>query len=456
MKFLLSDKIQAANLKNGVNIKLKINFKKTDQYTKVPFAWAGSLIEIIAELEDDDSTTAVSTNSGNSDIKLTSNSVRFALPLHTQRPHPDLIALISLKLFSPYIGSRLQLQENVSKEFAEVAIASYPNLKEINFHADTKPRNVNSQRAAVSFSGGADSVAAAAVLPPTTPLIQLARMDHPMLPGFEKWYKTIANIKTLEAMPNSFPKYTVFSDMEFLSTNGRWCVYPDTYAFTLPTMLLADTLQLDHVITGDIWVAFTGDETIFNSTLTYKRRHLFEAAGLSIEYPCNGVGEISSLKIADKLIGHPSVTTCQYGEFQKPCMKCIKCFRKSLIMDAIKGTQIVLDNLERFNNSPAVIQFSNSEGRKSAQFAPSYKWCSNKISYLQDLQGPAQKILERSRRLDLDASFCDAMLDDVYVSERPKFIAYAKENLRKTVRIMNMAERDEFSKLDWKNNNILP
>lgn len=402
-----------------------------------------------ATLEKGDRNIAF-TNGGREKTILTSNSTEFLLPISIIPPHPDLLALAALKIFSPYIGNRLKLENPVSERFAAAVKAFYPHIKFINSSRETAPRSIKQTvNPGISFSGGADSVAAASVMHTNTPLILLLRKNHPALPDFESWYKTCSNHQTLKLMSNSI-KLPVLSDLEFMSTNLNYCIYPDTYVFTIPVMLVADTLNLSHLVSGDIWAAFTGDETIHSKNLSYRRQEIFAAAGLPIEYPLNGIGEVGSYILAEKHISNKKCTTCQYGEFQKPCMSCIKCFRKNLIRDALSGSRVIYDNLDRFNSSPVIQKFSSSQGRAAAKFAPTYKWCFDKVSYQSMLSGAVSDIYYRSKKLKLNTSFCDGYFSDIYNKNRPVFINQAKDKIDSFIRPMTKLEKKEFLNINWK------
>ncbi|NBL00449.1 MAG: hypothetical protein EOM50_21095 [Erysipelotrichia bacterium] len=326
----------------------------------------------------------------------------FYFPLIFDLPHPDLCALAALKIISPYIGRELLMPEPVSEKMAQAIYKAYPNIKKINTSSMIKHRQKNiTEKPAVSFSGGADSVAAASLLDSRerVPLIMLARKYHPNIGPFEQWYKTEANVHTMDNMPEIYKKIIVYSDFEFLSksNNGNYCMYPDTYSFTIPSILLVEKLNLSHIVTGDIWVAFTGDETIWNKNLSYRRSYLFEAAGIPIDSTINGIGKLGSLLINDYYGLTTIVTTCQYGTFQNPCGKCIKCFRKCIYDAALFNNPLTKETIEQFNNSQAVKNFANNIGRNGYAFMPSYKYAFEKIDITFDDE--VGKIQKKSQKM---------------------------------------------------------
>ncbi|MCV5391080.1 hypothetical protein OFC62_40800, partial [Escherichia coli] len=73
---------------------------------------------------------------------------------------------------------------------------------------------------------------------------------------------------------------------------------PDTYAFTTPAILLSEQLGINDLITGDILAAFTGNESIYSPNLESRSKNFFASIGINLDYPCNGVSELITTKIA--------------------------------------------------------------------------------------------------------------------------------------------------------------
>ena len=311
-----------------------------------------------------DVSESVSFNAGNSKIKLKATQATFSFPFDLALPHSDLLALAALKIISPYIGRKVTFNHPVSHDFATYIKHQYPKIQEVN-SSDISPRSLlNREKYAVSFSGGADSLAAANIAPDATPLILLARKQHPEIGKFESWYRTDGNLETLKSMQDRFVKIPVLSDFEYLSVNldDKFCVYPDAYAFTVPSILLADHLGLTGILTGDMAAAFTNSErNIFFDQRFNKQRLLYRAVGLDLQSAIKGITEIGT-EIINNFYGNgENSNTCQYGGFRKPCMKCIKCFRKSLIRAFLKGERLTDDQLKAFDQSPAIKNFVNQE-----------------------------------------------------------------------------------------------
>ena len=321
------------------------------------------IIRYIFELDDDDKTSANSFNAGNNAIKLSCNHCSFYFPFDIALPHPDLCCMAALKIISPYIGSKIIMDRPVSADFANAVKAVYPNVKYVEVDNTLSPRRSSSnERIAVSFSGGADSLAVANLCEPGTPLILSARRFHPDIGRFESWYNTEANKQTLLSMSDDYVKICVESDFEFLSTNGSYCIYPDKYSFTIPSILLADYLDLNGIFVGDMLAAFTNNERNPYRLVNFQKLDkYYRSAGLRLESPVMGVTEIGTEMINRYYNNSEISTSCQYGSFKNPCYKCVKCFRKTLIKSWLSGTSIDDEILKKFESSSSVKKYIESE-----------------------------------------------------------------------------------------------
>lgn len=376
-----------------------------------------------------DVTESVSFNAGNSKIKLKSTKASFSFPFDLALPHNDLIALAALKIISPYVGRKITFNHPVSHDFATYVKAEYPKIQEIN-SSDIPPRTaLNREKYAVSFSGGADSVAAANISPDGTPLILLARKLHPEIGKYESWYRTDGNLETLKSMQDRFVKIPVLSDFEYLSVNmdDKFCVYPDAYAFTIPCILLADHLGLTGILTGDMAAAFTNSERNGYFDQRYnKRRMLYRAVGLDLQSAIKGITEIGTEIINNYYGNGENSNTCQYGGFRKPCMKCIKCFRKSLIRSFLKGEKLTDEQLKAFDNSPAIKNFVSQE---RMPFPLTFKLVTQ--GYNWSSYPNLNKIMEKVRDIPVRKQLLSYSMDPYKEEIIPETIQFCLKNIKR-------------------------
>ncbi|WP_330926444.1 DUF6395 domain-containing protein [Candidatus Sororendozoicomonas aggregata] len=415
-----------------------------------------TVVDYYFSLEHDDKVSAKSFNAGNEAISLGVDNVRFFLPGKIEVVHPDLLALAALKIVSPYIGSQVIFEFPVSKKFEESVYKCYKNIKHINssgFVSSRLPGTIHG----MSFSGGADSVGVSALIPENSCLVLSARTFHKDIGKFESWYRTDQNVETLKHMPESFRKISAFSDFEFASTNGKWCIYPDKYAFTIPLLLMADYLKLKSVATGDVLAAFTGNEVKFGGTFSYKDAYIYEAVGLEFIQPGCGLTEVGTEMLARKKGLANISSTCQYGPFQKPCMKCIKCFRKELLRCALDGRMPDEKIVGIWNESPAVLSMANSMERSGAQMLPTISWAFDRIGG--KFSGATEKIRRKAKLFSPNSGFAEFAYYSAYRDKDFEYILHTLKTLIETVGSMNSSQQDNFISYDalaqLKNNDVV-
>jgi hypothetical protein len=411
----------------------------------VPFN-SGRIWEFFFQLEYDDKMFTKSFNAGNGDMHLAHNKVRFYFPYSDLTvPHPDAFALGILKVISPFVGSTIEVPLGVSQQFANDVKSHYKfDIQPVD--QTLSPRDVTGDRYAVSFSGGADSVAAALIMPHETHLVLHSRCLHPEVPIREEWYKTEANIQTLRAMPEHFIKTVVYSDFERICWNGKFHLYPDSYAFTIPIIFLSDYFNFSGVVTGDIRGAITGDEVKFKKNFASYSNRMFGAVNLDFFPVLGGVSEFGSTTINRKYGLQDIATSCSYGAFKKPCMRCIKCFRKTMIDFAIDGKQVPTNILQGFKEGQPVQRYLYGTERRNIALLPTYKQVlkmipGEKVGVLADLK-------QKTDLIDMDTAFELAVYTKIFGNEISQFKKECLDRLYQIIPGMNAQMCQEFENLD--------
>ncbi len=424
---------------------MKVNFTKNEleKQTEIVFKF---------ELEASDSERGVSSNGGRDPVLLKGNQCKFLFPLKMELPHVDLLAFAALKIISPYIGDSFSIGNGVSGEFSKYIKTKYKNI--INVLVDDNltsysSQNLENDNLAVSFSGGVDSVAAAFTQKEGTYLIMSSVVDHPSIPRAGR--NTNAHVIALDKMPNTYKKIEVKTDFVFLSFSqrGNWTSYPDTYCFTIPSVLLAEHLKLKAIITGDMMDEFTMRATIYKEKLHFPAIEFFKGINTPIEYPLNGVTELVSNRIAYENGMIDFAESCEGGSFGKPCYKCVKCFRKTLYKWSMFNIKPSDDAINSINNSHYANTFAKAEGRDAYNFAPLLKWAFENIEY--DFDGNLKKIKDRSLSNTIDVTWVDKIFPSAYENVSEIVIESLKE-IKKYTRFMQDDELNEFKKLDWTKN----
>lgn len=224
----------------------------------------------------------------------------FVMPegFNIKNVHPDLIKLTEMVLFLPW----------------------FPNLKDYKF-----TRNKGS-KIALSFSGGADSMAAQCLLPKDTILFYHRRA---LKPGLLKHDNPLYVFES-----NNLDVKIIESNHEDIRTNYNLMTgFSTDLAPCAAAILLADYWDLGYLATG----------TMLESTYIYKGYvyrdfskvsywqfwfKCFKDAGLEIFFPVMPCSEVLNMKILKQ--NNRMSISCIRGE-RKPCNKCYKCYRKSCI-----------------------------------------------------------------------------------------------------------------------------
>ncbi|MEV4565847.1 DUF6395 domain-containing protein [Nonomuraea sp. NPDC049419] len=250
--------------------------------------------------------------------------------------HPDLYAVAAWTVVAPWTRRRVTFDRAISAELAEVL--------HDGFGVEAGPvgaeRRRPGSRLAISYSGGADSVAAATMYP-DAPFVHFQRVAHPRVPN--RWPHYRSDVLAKLAAKTGRELTTVSSDLEYTLAEPR-PGYPEHHAVAAGALLLADQLDLGGLgfgyelgsrwLGGDRYLGrFTPDNPMWAPHGRWGR--LFAAAGLHIVLPVGGVSEAVTMRLA---LGSPlreQVRWCLQG-VDGPCRTCGKCFYKELIQAAVE------------------------------------------------------------------------------------------------------------------------
>ena len=255
--------------------------------------------------------------------------------------HPDLIALSAILIASPFVGKELKIPFPVSERFilkANSVLSKYKLVVESE-SGPVPPRNPPPRsRPGLAYSGGVDSTAAIAVMPGSTiPIF----MNRPMRDG--SLYNSEAALASCDVLSEiGYRVERVWCDLEYVRDPVG---FPTDVANAVPAIILADKLGLGSISFGTVLESAygTGHEnyrdytngshwTFFSS--------LFSGAGLTMALPIAGVSEVGTAIIAHKSPTGMAAQSCIRGTWGEPCQKCWKCFRKSLLSEALGQTKI--------------------------------------------------------------------------------------------------------------------
>ncbi|WP_084960000.1 DUF6395 domain-containing protein [Thermoactinospora rubra] len=297
-------------------------------------SWSGGTLTFRLDPEDEITGKA----SDGYPVKLRTNSCTIS-PATGGVPddaHPDLFALAAWTVVAPWTRRRITFDRAVSAELARALHDGWG--------VEAGPVGVAARRTgsvlAISYSGGADSVAAATILP-EAPFVHFRRVPHPRVPN--RWTHYRSDVLAKLAGQTGRPLTEVASDLEFTLAEPR-PGYPEHHAVAAGALLLADRLDLGGLAfgyeLGSRWLGgdryllrYTPDNPMWAPHGPWGRA--FAAAGVHIVLPVGGVSEAVTMRLA---LGSPlkdQLRWCLRGA-DGPCRTCGKCLYKELIQAAVE------------------------------------------------------------------------------------------------------------------------
>ncbi|MFI7639575.1 DUF6395 domain-containing protein [Nonomuraea sp. NPDC049400] len=292
--------------------------------------WSGTGLTFRLDAEDEITGKA----SDEHPVKLATNSCSIGgVP---DDAHPDLFAVAAWTVVAPWTRKRITFDRAISAQVAEALHAGW------GIEAGpvgVEPRQTGA-RLAISYSGGADSVAAATIYP-EAPFVHFRRVPHPRVPN--RWSHYRADVLAKLAAKTGRELSTVDSDLEFTLAEPR-PGYPEHHAVAAGALLLADQLDLGGLgfgyelgsrwLGGDRYLLrYTPDNPMWSPHGKWGR--LFAAAGVHIVLPVGGVSEATTMRLALGSDLKDYVRWCLRGT-DGPCRTCGKCLYKELIQAAVE------------------------------------------------------------------------------------------------------------------------
>lgn len=349
------------------------------------------------ELEKGETTETI--GQGGKKINLLENTFSLNLPFEIKKPHSDLVALTLLTVVIPWVDKSIEFPEKVSKEFAEAVKKTF-NKDVVGINDKLKPR-VKGKTDGLSFSGGVDSMATSLVLPKDSVNISFLRKDHPRVENSHKVYSIKPLEKILKKVKNS---YGVYSDLEHIV--GPFAQYPTWTALSAPCILLADHFDLKTIsygtIVGSGWVIEGKKFKTMNEDMLIWQ-HIFPVVGIELTKPVAGLTEIGTSIIVNQSEYKDIANSCQYGDFQEPCMKCLKCFRKYLIDIGTNNKRPSEEILNNFLKQTGVQNYI--QGVPPIYFGHNIMYAFSKIER-SDLDYPLRMFYDKLMMVNKDISWC--------------------------------------------------
>tara|TARA_B110000495_G_scaffold202627_1_gene223280 strand:+ start:1559 stop:2854 length:1296 start_codon:yes stop_codon:yes gene_type:complete len=265
-------------------------------------------------------------------IKMSDEKFSITLPraFSTKEIHADHLALISILVAHPFVGTTLNLPFNVSERFAN-ATRGFTSYKVV--HSSLAGNQYDAPTGAVpglAFSGGADSTACLLLMPKSTVSVF---MDRPNKNKTSMYNKTAAYATIKHAKKQGFEMHKISCDVEYLRNPLG---FPTDLVPSLPLLAIAQQRKIDSIAFGTVMESAyrVGHKEARNYAESHHYRlwgRLFKAAGLPLYLPVAGVSEVGTSKIVRESTFHHYTRSCIRGKWPKACENCWKCFRKNMI-----------------------------------------------------------------------------------------------------------------------------
>lgn len=294
------------------------------------------LARLVFLLDPEDRTTGACTDGEPLELRTNTCHVRLPDGRWPGEIHPDLLAVAAWTVAAPWTGRRVVFDRPVSPGVAEALHDGWG--------VDAGPVGEDPRtgtRLAISYSGGADSMAVAEIFP-DAPFVHFQRVSHPRVPN--RWTHYRSDVLAGLARRTGRDVTVVQSDLEFLLSVPR-PGFPEHHAVAAGALLLAGELDLGGVAfgyeLGSRWLGgdrythrYSPDNPMWAAGGLWGR--LFAAAGIPLVLPVGGLSEPVTMRMAMASELAPLVRWCLKGDAQGPCGKCAKCLRKELILAAVE------------------------------------------------------------------------------------------------------------------------
>jgi hypothetical protein len=269
------------------------------------------------------------------------------------RAHPDLLATSAFLAVRPFVGEQITFPVGISDRLASAlpipAGPIDPGLAPRPLPSDGVP--------ALAYSGGVDSTAALALLPPSAEAVHLLRFTPPLLAAggsirrllvprrrrLHLKYRPEAALFAVEGIRRlGRTAHVVPCDIEFM---GLPIGFPVDIANAVPALLMADMRAYDSIAFGTVMEsAYSVGRVRFAD---YARRQhylqygrLLDAIGMPLHQVTAGISEVGTTRIVSVSPYAEVAQSCVRGRPGEPCLNCYKCFRKTLLAAAVSGEEI--------------------------------------------------------------------------------------------------------------------
>lgn len=281
-------------------------------------------------------------------IHMDGNTFSIKLPkeFSSKTIHEDHLALITILVAHPFVGTELNLPFHVSKEFAEITKSFTSYSVRYRSTQGTQYQPTLNSVPGLAFSGGADSTAALLVMPETTVSVF---MDRPLKKKTSLYNKTAAYTTIKHAQKLNFEVHSIESDVEYIR---RPLGFSTDLVPAIPLLAIAQQRNIDSIAFGTVIESAyrIGHEKARDYAHSHHYKlwgRLFKAASVPLYMPVSGVSEVGTSMIVKMSSFHPYTRSCIRGVWPDACENCWKCFRKNMLEEKFTNGKVSESYLER-------------------------------------------------------------------------------------------------------------
>lgn len=288
-----------------------------------------------AVLEENDS--RIGEREEGAGTKITLNDEIVTFDYEAENIHPDVLGLLCLVTFFPFVGSEVEFPQSVSPRLYDAfQNKCFLKKKDISFrNVSDDVELYHGDRVALSFGGGIDSSAVREMFSEAFVIHEAHIRNGELIPSHS--HRIVEDLQ-----PNR--GRLVKTNIRYLSQPGGWHSWPCSISTSL---IMATDLNLGLILTGSILGScFLSNGTKFWDRVKARAWHgpsgnywqsAFEAIGLPMFSPVTGVSEMQTMNQSTRLLKQDQVVYCMKND-GSACHKCSKCFRRDVIRTFINPT----------------------------------------------------------------------------------------------------------------------
>jgi hypothetical protein len=369
-------------------------------------------------------------------LRMMTNVATFKFPEPIHEPHPDLLALAAYSVAWPWAKRRMRFDRAISAVMSEAFHIS--GIDAISPNSEAPPARPPGQRVSLAYSGGADSIATAEVLPSDTAFVHLRRTKHPRVVN----RMTHVRVDVIESLVRQASRFgrevsVVQTDLEYLCL--PFATYPVWWAISVASILTADHCNAGAVALGTVLESrYTANGTKWGGRIPPSPTHkLYDAAGIPMMRPATGMTEVTTTRLSmESELGHLA-RSCLLGTFSTACLNCEKCLRKEMISAAVTGEALPKALISNIFQNPKMMLKVN--GPLPIYFQDMVEYALARI----DVQGTSLAEVKNRLQPSIDGTtwaeryYTPALEDEV----PEQFRSFVAEAVAKRVRPMSQRDR---------------